>query len=419
MQKMDPHTLTEKIKFYGSLLSVDILSTYLKQGRIQPQSNFSHLQGAIHYACRAQELGGGRGVSAGYSLIYKKEFGKLNNKHKQWMPHSAAATGMLIPTLFNYSQYVGSQIFHNRATRMAEWLLEEQLEDGALKSYDGQTNFVPSIFASAEAIKGWVRAYYEVHNNSFLNAALKAGDFLLRHQEKNGVWREDKHNPRVAEEPALPTYSVRCAWALLILAQITKDERFLNSARLNIDLVSRAQEENGWFLSCDPNRVSDPLLLCITDTIRALLEAGILLDEDRYINIARKSADALLERQMDDGYLSGCFDRNWRSSVAWCCPPAIAHAAIIWAKLYVVTAEEKYKAAQIKANRYLKTVQLLDFSSPNLSGGLTACFPANTGYAPYQVLSAGAKFFADALMLEDQTEEQNLDTQTVSYLHVW
>src|SRR6476659_717959 len=81
-----------------------------------------HLDAVMQWLCRAQDHGGGSGVSAGYSLA------------SGWDPPYPETTGYLIPTFFEYARLTGREAFHARACRMADWEIEVQLASGAVQA---------------------------------------------------------------------------------------------------------------------------------------------------------------------------------------------------------------------------------------------------------------------------------------------
>ncbi len=61
------------------------------------------------------------GVSAGYSL------------ENGWTPPYPETTGYIIPTFIKYSKLVNNKEYLNRAIKMADWEIEIQMKDGAVR----------------------------------------------------------------------------------------------------------------------------------------------------------------------------------------------------------------------------------------------------------------------------------------------
>ena len=76
--------------------------------------------------------------------------------------------------------------------------------------------------------------------------------------------------------------------------------------------------------------------------------------------------------------------------------------ALIWFRLYELTARKDYLTAAIEANRYVKQQQNRKSTTPGVAGGIAGSHPIYAGYEPYRNLNWAAKFFVDSLLLEDR-----------------
>ena len=61
--------------------------------------------------------------------------------------------------------------------------------------------------------------------------------------------------------------------------------------------------------------------------------------------------------------------------------------------------DQSNKAAMEKINGYLKKVQILETSNPDLYGGICGSYPLHGDYGKHEILNWAVKFFADALLL--------------------
>lgn len=145
-------------------------------------------------------------------------------------------------------------------------------------------------------------------------------------------------------------------WAMIELFMITGRECYANAAKANIEWALSNQLDNGWFKECTFLRNELPVTHTIAYTIQGILESGIILNNQKYIEKAKKSADALLSLQREDGFLSGIFDPRWNGKVKWSCLTGNAQISIIWLSLYQITTDNKYLSAAKKANKYLKSL---------------------------------------------------------------
>jgi hypothetical protein len=146
----------------------------------------------------------------------------------------------------------------------------------------------------------------------------------------------------------------------------------------------------------------------IAYALRGILEIGIAIDEPRFVAAARKGADALLAKQRDDGGLAGRYDERWEPAVAFSCLTGNAQMGTVWAGLYRVTGDDKYRVGLARANRFLQSVQWLGTGNPGLDGGVSGAFPLHGRYGRFEVLNWAVKFFADSLMFEQAIESRRL-----------
>jgi hypothetical protein len=352
----------------------------------------NHLQGAMTWLCQAQDAAGGRGVARSYSLQWQK----MHNR-RGWLGAYPETTGYIIPTFFIYAAYSRDNNFRDRAIRMAEWEVEVQMSNGAVQGGTIEFPPTPAVFNTGQVLFGWCRAYQETGDDRFIMAMQKAADFLLKAQDSDGAWRN--YGSEYARQ-GVNLYDARTAWGLLEAFEITDDQRYRGSAIRNLEFVLSRQNANGWFPDCCLDNNSNPLLHTIAYTMEGLLEAGVILEESRYIVAARRAADALLANQKSDGSLAGRFDNQWAPIGHWSCLTGDAQTSIVWLRLFELTGDSKYLNAARCMNRYLMCTQDLAAIDPGTRGGIKGSRPIWGEYAPYEFPNWAAKFFADALLLE-------------------
>src|SRR5438132_8826593 len=150
----------------------------------KPDDSRRHLHATMRWLCRAQDRGGGGGVSAGSSLL------------RGWLPPYPETTGYIIPTFFDYARRTANDEFYARAVRMADWDLQVQLPSGAIQAgvYRGNGSArPPAVFNTGQVVLGWCRAFEETRNQRYLDAAVRAGNWLVGLQDADGAWRQ--HTP--------------------------------------------------------------------------------------------------------------------------------------------------------------------------------------------------------------------------------
>jgi hypothetical protein len=341
-----------------------------------------HSAAAVEWLCRAQDATPDGGVSHSYLI------------GKGWMRSYPETTGYIIPTFINGSRLLGEQGLMRRALEMAEWELGLQLENGAIP---GLVSGEPVVFDTGQVLFGWISAYTETKERRFMDAAVRAGDWLADGLDENGTWSA-YGNPGT---DSIHTYNIRVAWALLALARASGEHRYADAAARFIAWALGQEEGNGWFRRNCLNDNDRPLLHTIAYTSQGLLESGLLLGHARCIDAARRTSAILKERVGADGRMPGRFDRSWNPAAAWCCLTGMAQTAIVWQRLDRMDGANHYGEEVEKVISFLKCTQDLASSDDGVRGGIKGSFPVNGAYGTYRMLNWAAKFFIDALLLRE------------------
>lgn len=345
-------------------------------------SDDSHNRAAVAWLCRAQDATSDRGVSHSYLI------------GKGWMPSYPETTGYIIPTFINCSRLWGEQELMQRALEMAEWELGLQLENGAIP---GLVSRESVVFDTGQVLFGWISAFAETKDRRFMDAAVRAGDWLADGLDENGTWSV-YGNPGT---DSIHTYNVRVAWALLALARASGEHRYADAAARFIAWALGQEENSGWFHKNCLNDNDRPLLHTIAYTSQGLLESGLLLGDARCIEAARRTSAKLKGQVRTDGRMPGRFDRFWNPAAAWCCLTGMAQTAIVWQRLDHLDGTNHYGEEVEKVISFLKGTQDLASSDDGVRGGIKGSFPVNGGYGTYRLLNWAAKFFVDALLLKE------------------
>jgi rhamnogalacturonyl hydrolase YesR len=371
----------------GRISLADALGT----GKSLTQENGAHIEAALGWIARAQDATPDGGVSWGYSVLTKK-----------WAASYPETTGYIIPTMFACFHATGDDEYKKRALRMADWEISVQMRSGASQS--GSLDTVPrkpAIFNTGQLIFGLAEAYKETKNRKYKKAAEKAANWLIKSQDDDGAWRK---NLSILTTNPVHVYNTRTAWALLQAHDIMSKKIYLNAAVKNIDWALTQQLDNGWFENAAFNINDYPLLHTIAYTIRGILECGIYLNNKAYLDAARESADALLQLQQKDGSLYGIYNSKWENTVSWSCLVGDAQTSVIWLRLFEITHDKRYFEAARNMNQYLKSTQDLKSANGGIRGGIKGSQPFYGGYASFDYPNCAAKFFVDALLLENKLQ---------------
>jgi hypothetical protein len=352
----------------------------------------AHLKEAMAWLCRGQDAAGGGGVARSYSLRFNRAHGR-----RGWLEAYPETTGYIVPTFFEYAAFTGENEYAERAIRMAQWEAGVQMDNGAVQGGTIAFAATPAVFNTGQVLFGWSRAFRETGREIFQAAADRAADFLVSAQDSDGAWR--RGGSKYAR-PGVNLYDARTAWGLIEAFRVTANPKHQEAGRRNLEFVLSQQYPNGWFPHCCLDDNSRPLLHTIVYTIEGLLEAGVLLEDSRFVDAARRPLDVLLSLQRSDGSLAGQFDASWKPVARWSCLTGDAQTSLCWLRLFQLTGDKKYFHAASRLNRFVMTTQDLTSSDPGIRGAIKGSYPIWAAYSPYEYPNWAAKFFADALLLE-------------------
>ena len=365
--------------------------------RSDVRQNRYHIESALKWLAKAQDVNGKGGVSVGFSLV------------KGWLPDYIETTGYIISTFLESSIFFKDSLLIKRAENMANFLTDMQLNNGGFRTYTpSQTNVSePTIFNTAQDLIGMTDIYRATFNKIYLKSLIRAADFLVKSQNKDGSWTNNSY------DGLSHSYDTRVAYALIKAYRVIKNSNYLASANTNLKWALSLQNENGWFRDAylpSPNP-KVPYTHTIAYAIEGFLLSALVLDEDKYFLAAKKSADAILEYYFKNNYLPGTFDANWNSSDGYSCLVGDAQISGIWLRLYFIDKEVKYLDGAKKLNNYLKSCQTLDDNDINISGGIPGSQPIygdilrGRGYSRLTFINWAAKYFIDSLLLEEMAEK--------------
>lgn len=347
-----------------------------------------HLRAVMEWLCRAQDATGCGGVSRGYHL------------DRGWGPPYPETTGYIVPTFLRYARWANDDNYVARALRMGEWEIEMQLPSGGIREGMGDSG-EPVVFDTGQAIFGWADLYQETGMKRFQAAAVRAADWLTENQDNNGSWS------RYAYMNIPHTYHTRVAWSLLEVYRLTGDERYRAAAKKNIGWTLAQAEGNGWFRDMGFTRDEAPLTHTIAYTLRGLLESSGYLEKDERSGIealVRKPLENILLNYRSTGNLSGLLparlNRDWKSEDTYSCLVGDAQISILWLKLSRIDNDLRFFEAGSQLIDRIKATQSLDSGNPGIRGGIAGSYPIWGKYIPFAYTNWSAKFFADALILQ-------------------
>ena len=346
-----------------------------------PADRNEALRGAVGYLMRAQDQGKDAGFGS-YHLV------------NGWSTSYPETTGYIIPTLLAAAEHLQWEEPRARALRAADWLLSIQRPDGGWQG--GRMGEVREsvVFNTAQVIRGLLAAHETSGRAEFLTASTRAGEWILGSQSRDGAWRKENFlgSARV--------YDTYVSAPLLRLHRITGDERYRKAAAANLEWVLAQQWANGWFSNAD-NTIKHnerPITHTIAYTIDGLIECAAHVRHDLIMDRATRTAGALLDTFLRDGWLNGRYDGQWRGSESLI-TTGCAQLAVCWAWLHRITGENKYAEGLRRMTDLLIAMQQVNFVGPaEAHGALTGSFPLWGRYENFAFPNWGTKYFADALL---------------------
>jgi hypothetical protein len=276
---------------------------------------------------------------------------------------------------------------------MIDWELSIQQADGAYPGHFGEPGSRPVIFNTGQIMHGMNVGFEQLGRQECLEAAVRAGHWLIRQQDDDGAFRKFEHNdiPHV--------YNTRGTWALVKTALVAGDQKLRRAAVRHLDWALAQQTPSGWFARNAFVEVRAPFTHTIAYAIRGFLESGLLLGEPRYVDAAVRAARGVAGRQRADGWLAGTFADGWVSQDTYSCLTGVAQMCICWSRLRDAAGEGGFDANIASSLAFLMSSQRLDDPADEVRGGIAGSWPIWGAYSRFEFPNWAAKFFADALML--------------------
>lgn len=339
-----------------------------------------HLDAAISWLERAHDHAQRGGVSYGYSL------------RGGWLPPYRETSGYILTTFYRAADALQRPSLAERAEQVARWLVSVQNADGSFANPKYGSDGI--VFDTGQDLFGLVTAWERTQDPVFLQAAQRAGAWLVKVADEFGIWTryEHKNTPHV--------YNTRTAWALLRLNQVDPQPQWVRVARTNLDWAVACQRPSGFF---DHNAFEDgdaPYTHNISYATCGLQESGWLLDDARYLVAARRCSDAALAHQRADGFVPGQIDPEGVPSARYSCLTGQCQLAIVWAKQFTLTGEAQLQTAALKSLQFVMSHQRTQDGNPGVRGGIAGSYPVYGRYAPLSYPNWASKFFVDAALMQ-------------------
>jgi hypothetical protein len=367
-------------------------------GSVRPRKGETRerMAAAVAWLLRAQDATEDRGVSIGYFPCDPAAAARGG-----WRPSYPETTGYIIPSLLEYAERFGRADVRARAIEMARWETEVQMASGAVQGGPvcPRDQQVPAVFNTGMVLQGYTAAYRATRDPLFLEAGRKAADFLVNDLDADGHFRS--HGIYVTEA-RIKTYNCLCAWALYRFGEDSGDARYMEAAVRNVEAALGQQRENGWFANNCLTRPDAPLLHTIGYALQGVLEVGLLSGNERFLDAAIRGAAPLCPLVSDRGAIAGRFYEDWTPACLSSCLTGNAQFAIVLYRLHEATRDRSFLDAAQRLTDWLKAVQELDSGDPGIDGAIGGSFPLLGDYMTGGFPNWAAKYFLDALLLQDR-----------------
>jgi len=210
----------------------------------------------VNWLCLAQDHSATQdgGVARHFSLL------------SGWGASYPETTGYIIPTLLEVAHMRRDTTLRQRVKRMLDWLVSSSIrKERSRVAMSRESPKAPVTFNTGQILIGLAYGIREF-GDEYRPAMLRAADWLVATQDRDGAWRKHPSPYALAGDRA---YDTHVAWGLVRAARGEHDGRYVDAAVANVRWALTHQTPNGWFNnSClsDPER---PLTHTIGYTLRA------------------------------------------------------------------------------------------------------------------------------------------------------
>lgn len=355
--------------------------------------NTERARAAADWLLRAQRATADDGVSLGYF--------PCSSDGMRWRPSYPETTGYIISSLLAFAHRHGDAQARDAAIRMAHWEVSIQMTSGAVQGgpivpAGRQT---PAAFNTGMVLDGWCSAYEFTGDGRLLDAARRAGDFLLDDLDDNGYFRT---NGAFVKPGEIKTYTCLCAWPLHRLSTLAQKATYREAAVLSVEAALRQRQPNGWFAHNCLTRSEAPLTHTLGYTLQGILEVGVLERRDDFISAVTQAIHALLPSIGNKGFLPGMFFNDWSPATFSSCLTGSAQLAVVAYRLHELTGKTEYRACADRLVDFLKALQELDAEDEDINGALAGSFPLFGGYMRGGYPNWATKYLLDALMSQER-----------------
>jgi len=362
---------------------------YLKSYR--KYHSTSHLERSLHHSIRWLVKSIEQGNDAGSGTYYHTT---------GWTSSYPETTGYIIPTLLRYSkkkQAPWAREAEQKALEAGQWLLSIQHGDGGWPGGYVHQNRPSVVFNTGQILRGLLALYEHTQGKCYKDAAERAINWIWNQLDAQGKFSSNDFMGAVRVYGSYVVAPI-LEWRTYFPEQ---SDHWDALATRHLDWVLTQQRENFWFANCDNtiHKNHAPIIHTIAYTIDGLLDSGVLLKNDQYIQAASSAAAVLAQKFLKEGMLNGRYNSQWKGTEAFI-PTGGAQLAIIWHKL-IPQNPDWAASARDEMNTLLSVIASNSArAKSDVAGGLQGSFPMWGRYETFGLPNWATKYMADSLMNE-------------------
>jgi hypothetical protein len=310
---------------------------------------------------------------------------------KGWATSYPETTGYIVTTMLDGRYDPNAADSRRRGIAMLDWLVSIQFPEGGFRGgIIGQEPVVPVTFNTGQILIG-LASGAEL-NPSYKEAMHKAARWLVETQDADGCWRRFATPFAKKDEK---TYETHVSLGLFGAHNVDPMRGYQAAGLKQVDWALTNQAANGWLDKCCLDDPADPYTHTLGYALRGIVGAYESSGQQKYLDAAVKTADALLAQQQPDGKLFGRFDKNWKPTVGWVCLTGLSQISESWLMLSRMANRPDYLAAGRKANAFVRR-SIAPTGHDGIRGGVKGSLPVSGHYGKWQYLNWAAKFTIDA-----------------------
>lgn len=339
---------------------------------------------ALDWLIRSIEATGHRGSAHHFSPFWG------------WAPAYPETSGYLIETLLRFEAVFPEKQLREHALRLARWLPEVQLKDGAFPGgKTGRPYPAPSVFNTSQILFGLSACLpLETRPEVLESSIRRALVWLIEQLEADGAWRKAAYF-----EGFTPSYYTRAVWAVLVAGKSFQDLETKGFMREALGFYARRFLPNGAVQDWGFRPGEPAFTHTLAYTLEGFWESALVLQDMQMSEHVLRSAKALYHQvQQQGGRVAGRYDEQWRGDYSFACVTGLAQLSVLYARLA--------QQAQVPEFEQFADDLLQKAVDAQYLGEIKGAFGALPGSRPFwgpylrfRYPNWAAKFFLDAMWM--------------------